>query len=218
MTELPLLFSFRRCPYAIRARLAMAVSGITHTVREVDLSSKPPELLAASPKGTVPVLVLVNGEVIDQSLAIMRWALAQHDPDGWLEPVGRPSTNWLALIDGNDGAFKHHLDRYKYPHRHAHASAQATPAELALTHRAGCAAWLATLEPLLLHGYLGGTRVGLADMALLPFVRQCAQTDKTWFAEQSWPRVLHWLQAFESSALLDSVMAKPSGSMTLSKK
>ncbi|MBC7609640.1 MAG: glutathione S-transferase N-terminal domain-containing protein, partial [Polaromonas sp.] len=109
----PVLYSFRRCPYAMRARLALAVSGVDYELREVSLKSKPPELLAASPKGTVPVLVLPNGQIIDESLDIMRWALAQNDPDGWLD-VGSLD-DMLTLITGNDGGFKHALDRYKYP-------------------------------------------------------------------------------------------------------
>ena len=112
---MPILYSFRRCPYAMRARLALAISGVPYELREVVLKSKPAELLAASPKGTVPVLVLPSGEVIDESLAIMRWALEQHDPDGWLK--NGPIDDMLAIIAGNDGKFKHALDRYKYPNR-----------------------------------------------------------------------------------------------------
>ena len=115
MAALPVLYSFRRCPYAIRARLALAVSGVGYELREVSLKSKPAEMLAASPKGTVPVLVLPGGQVIDESLDIMRWALAQNDPDGWLK---HPLDEMLALIAGNDGHFKHALDRYKYPNRY----------------------------------------------------------------------------------------------------
>jgi glutathione S-transferase len=111
MTD-PILYTFRRCPYAMRARLALAVSGTRCELREVSLSAKPPALLAASPKGTVPVLVLSDGTVIDESLDMMHWALAHRDPEGW---SGRDDP---ALIAANDGAFKHALDRYKYPERH----------------------------------------------------------------------------------------------------
>ena len=112
MTARPILYSFRRCPYAMRARLALLVSGTVCGIREVKLSAKPAELIAASPKATVPVLVLPDRTVIDQSLDIMRWALGQGDPEGWLDRADD------ALIAANDGPFKHHLDHYKYPDRH----------------------------------------------------------------------------------------------------
>ena len=116
MTTLPILYSFRRCPYAMRARMALLVSGILCEIREVKLSDKPVEMLRASPKATVPVLP--DGGVIDESLDIMRWALRRHDPEDWL---GGDDT---ALIAANDGAFKHHLDRYKYPDRHGSDAAE----------------------------------------------------------------------------------------------
>ena len=131
MSALPILYSFRRCPYAMRARMALWVAGVRVELREVKLAAKPPELIAASSKATVPVLVLADGTVIDESLAIMRWALAQNDPEGWLagdEP---------ALIAVNDGAFKHHLDRAKYPGRYEEDGAT--------DHRTAA---LALLEPL----------------------------------------------------------------------
>ena len=108
----PILYSFRRCPYAMRARMALTVSATRCELREVRLSAKPAAMLAASPKGTVPVLVLPDGRVIDESLDIMRWALASNDPEGWL------TRDDAALIALNDGPFKHDLDRYKYPDRH----------------------------------------------------------------------------------------------------
>ena len=108
----PILYSFRRCPYAIRARLALAVSGTRGELREVKLSAKPQAMLDASPKGTVPVLVLPGGTMLDESLDIMRWALAKRDPEGWL------TRDDAALIAMNDGPFKHDLDRFKYPERH----------------------------------------------------------------------------------------------------
>ena len=112
MTELPILYSFRRCPYAMRARMALWVAGITVELREVKLAAKPPEMLEASAKGTVPVLVLEDGSVIDESIAIMRWALEQNDPEGWL------AGDDAALIARNDGPIKRALDRYKYPTRY----------------------------------------------------------------------------------------------------
>jgi len=167
MAELPILYSFRRCPYAIRARLALLASGTVCEIREVKLSAKPAEMLALSPKATVPVLLSPDGRVIEESLDIMRWALARNDPEGWLDRSDE------LLIACNDGPFKHHLDRYKYPDRH-----DADPAE----HRAAALDLLRPLEARLLASpYLCGDAMGLADAALMPFVRQFAQTDLAWF-------------------------------------
>jgi glutathione S-transferase len=201
---LPVLYSFRRCPYAMRARLAMAVCGLKYELREVSLKSKPPEMLAASPKGTVPVLVLPSGQVIDESLNIMRWALAQNDPDGRLSPE---LNNMLTLIAVNDGQFKHALDRYKYPNRYPLESGGDVKA-FATAQRFEAASWLQTLESRLSKGWLCGGHASLADMATLPFVRQFAHTDTAWFAAQPWPMLRAWLERFEASALFESVMAK----------
>lgn len=189
----PILYSFRRCPYAIRARLALAVSETAVEHREVKLRDKPAEMLAASPKGTVPVLVLPDGAVIDESLDIMRWALAGNDPEDWL------AGDDAALIAANDGPFKHHLDRYKYPERFAADD---------VDHRAAGLAILDGLEARLTERpYLGGERFGLADAAILPFVRQFAAVDREWFAAQDLPQVQAWLGAFVASALFETVMA-----------
>lgn len=175
----PILYSFRRCPYAMRARLALLVSGLPHEIREVKLRDKPVEMLAASPKGTVPVLVLTNGAVIDESIDIMRWALAQNDPEHWL------AGDDPALIEANDGPFKHHLDRYKYPDRHG-----SDP----LAHRKAALALLAPLETrLAASAWLCGNRYGLADAAIMPFVRQFAAVDRDWFDAQSLPHLQRWL-------------------------
>ena len=189
----PVLYSFRRCPYAIRARLALAVSGIAVEHREVKLRDKPAEMLAASPKGTVPVLVLPDGAVIDESLDIMRWALGRHDPEDWL------AGDDAELIAANDGPFKHHLDRYKYPERFAADD---------VDHRAAGLAVMEGLDARLgERAYLGGERFGLADAAIVPFVRQFAAVDREWFAAQDLARVQGWLGAFVGSALFEGVMA-----------
>lgn len=188
----PILYSFRRCPYAIRARLALAVSGIAVEHREVKLRDKPAAMLAASLKGTVPVLVLPDGAVIDESLDIMRWALVRNDPEDWL------SGDEPSLIATNDGAFKHHLDRYKYPDRY--------PAD-GVDHRAAALAILHGLEARLgEHAYLSGARFGLTDAAILPFVRQFAAVDREWFDVQDLARVQGWLEAGLGSALFARVM------------
>ena len=207
-TALPVLYSFRRCPYAMRARLALEVSGVSYELREVSLKNKPPELLATSPKGTVPVLVLPGGQVIDESLDIMQWALAQNDPQGWLTQ-GAPD-EMLALIASNDGKFKHALDSYKYPNRYPLDSGGDTKA-FALAQRFEAASWLQTLEACLSQGsfvWLYGHQASLADMATLPFVRQFAHTDAEWFAAQPWQQLRAWLARFEASELFECVMAK----------
>ena len=196
---LPVLYSFRRCPYAMRARLALAISGQACELREVVLKAKPAELLRASAKASVPVLVLPSGEVIAQSLDIMRWALQINDPAQWL-PAGLEQVAQVqALIDDCETTFKHHLDRYKYPNRYAGADA--------LQHRTAAAAWLKQMaQQLSPEGWLFGPAASLADMAIAPFVRQCAQTDPLWFEQQDWPALQAWLNRIVSSALFISVM------------
>ncbi|MDB5720120.1 MAG: glutathione S-transferase [Alphaproteobacteria bacterium] len=190
MAELPILYSFRRCPYAMRARLALAVSGTSCILREVALSRKPAELIDASAKATVPVLVLACGEVLDESLDIMRWALGRSDPMGWLR--ADPAAT-QALIDTNDGAFKHHLDRYKYADRHAVAS---------LAHRSAGLDILSGLDEMLAaQPELCGDAMSLADAALLPFVRQYAQVDRAWFDAQPLPDLRAWLDRHLASPL-----------------
>lgn len=191
---LPLLYSFRRCPYAIRARLALLASGTVCILREVKLSAKPTGLLAASAKATVPVLLLPDGKVLDQSLDIMRVVLAGHDPAGWLD---RTDDN---LVDANDGPFKHHLDRAKYPERH-----DSDPD----THRAACLELLRPLEERLsATRFLCGNTMGLVDAAILPFVRQFAAIDRGWFDARPLPRTRHWLDGLVNSALFDAAMVR----------
>ncbi len=192
---LPVLYSFRRCPYAIRARLALWMAGMTVELREVKLAAKPPQLIAASPKATVPVLVLADGTVIDESLAIMRWALGRSDPEGWL------AGDDAALIAANDGPFKHHLDRAKYPGRYDEDGAT--------DHRAAALALLAPLEVRLAQApCLCGEVRSLTDMALFPFVRQFAAIDPDGFAAQPLPRLQAWLEAHLASDLFAAIMPK----------
>ena len=197
---LPILYSFRRCPYAMRARLAIAVSAQHCELREVVLRNKPAELLAASAKATVPVLLDAMGSVIDESLDIMRWALEQNDPQAWLAPERGTDTEMRQLIAHFDDSFKHHLDRYKYPNRFA---------EDGQDHRAACAEHLSALEARLLENkFLFGAHATLADMAVAPFVRQFARTDETWFKACPCPQLQSWLAAWEASALFAQVMEK----------
>lgn len=206
--SLPILYSFRRCPYAMRARLAIASSEQQCVLREVVLRNKPEELLAASPKGTVPVLVL-DTQVIDESLDIMQWALTQSDPESLLNPQKGDLAQMLALISENDGAFKQALDRYKYPQRHAEYVEAGGADEYAAIHRDKGALWLQRLEQRLAQSsYLFGEQLSLADLAIAPFVRQYAHTDLEWFKAQPWPHLIVWYDKFVESTRFLRVMEK----------
>lgn len=196
-----MLYTFRRCPYAIRSRLALASAGIAYTPVEVELKNKPAQLLAVSPKGTVPVLVLANGRVLEQSLDIMRWALQQHDPDGLLsaDAAGQQLTD--DLVACNDGAFKQALDGYKYPGRHGLADGgvfRGHATEIVMQ-------WDALLEQ---NGCFIDTQPRLADYALVPFVRQFAGVDPLYFSRLHAPSLQRWLSALTGSALFARVMAR----------
>jgi glutathione S-transferase len=174
--------------------MALLVSDTDFELREVKLSSKPAAMIAASPKGTVPVLVLPDGRVIDESLDIMRWALGRHDPERWLEGDD------AALIAANDGPFKHHLDRTKYPDRYG-----VDPAG----HRGAALALLMGLEARLAsHAFLCGDARSLTDIALMPFVRQFAAIDPGWFDAQPLPGVRRWLATLIASPLFERAMAR----------
>ncbi|RON85406.1 glutathione S-transferase [Pseudomonas fluorescens] len=191
------LYSFRRCPYAMRARMALRYSGVPVEIIEVSLKAKPAEMLAISPKGTVPVLN-AEGRVIDESLEIMRWALAQNDPDGWLL---EDDARIAELIEANDQGFKTHLNRYKYAERY--------PEQPMEVYRAEGALFLQRLDELLTdREYLLADHPSLADIALLPFVRQFAHVDREWFTQTPYLRLQAWLQRFLESDLFTSVMKK----------
>ena len=190
-----ILYSFRRCPYAMRARMALSMSGAGYEHREVVLRDKPPEMLEVSPKGTVPVLVTGEGGVIEESLDIMRWALAQGDPEGWLERRDE------ALLETNDGPFKHHLDRYKYATRYEDVA----PEE----HRSAALEILRYLDARLdATPYLCGDQRGFADIAIFPFIRQFANADREWFDAQDLPNLQAWFEGLVTSDLFAGVMAK----------
>ncbi|WP_166217564.1 glutathione S-transferase [Pseudomonas atagonensis] len=191
------LYSFRRCPYAMRARMALRYSGVPVNIVEVSLKSKPAEMLALSPKGTVPVLD-AGGRVIEESLEIMHWALAQNDPQGWLLDG---DSRIAELIDANDQGFKVQLNRYKYAERF--------PEQPMEFYRAEGAVYLQRLEELLKdRDYLLADHPSLADIALLPFVRQFAHVDRDWFAQTPYVRLQAWLQRFLESELFTSIMQK----------
>ncbi|VVQ08056.1 glutathione S-transferase [Pseudomonas fluorescens] len=191
------LYSFRRCPYAMRARMALRYSGVPVEIIEVSLKAKPAEMLAISPKGTVPVLD-AEGRVIDESLEIMRWALAQNDPDDWLLAG---DSRIAELIEANDQGFKVQLNRYKYAERY--------PEQPMEVYRAEGALFLQSLDELLTdRDYLLTDHASLADVALLPFVRQFAHVDREWFAQTPYVRLQAWLQRFLESDLFTSIMKK----------
>lgn len=190
----PICYSFRRCPYAMRARMALLVSGQAVELREVALRDKPAQMLAISPKGTVPVLLLPDGQILDESLDIMRWALGRDDPEQWLAGEDR------GLIAANDGPFKGHLDRYKYATRHGSDSVE---------HRNEAMTWLGELEMRLERSpYLTGERRSLTDMAIFPFIRQFAATESDWFAVQPLPQVRRWLDGLLASDLFARAMLR----------
>jgi glutathione S-transferase len=200
-TNPPILYSFRRCPYAMRARMALWVARIAVELREVKLADKPEALREASPKATVPVLVTHDG-VIDESIVIMRWALGENDPEGWLAGDDR------ALIERNDGPFKHHLDRYKYPVRYPDENGD-DEAAFSLHHRAEGLAILRELDARLAESaQLCGDRRALADIALFPFIRQFANTDRAWFDAQPIAHLQGWLTGHLDSPLFKAIMPK----------
>jgi len=185
------LYSFRRCPYAMRARLAIAYSQQQVQLREIILKEKPPEMLALSEKATVPVLQLSSGEVLDESLDIMAWALSHNDPNNWL--AGNLN-QMLSLIDENDFEFKEWLDRYKYADRF--------PEFTESYYRDQCEDFLVKLElRLTVTQYLFANKLTLADIAIFPFIRQFASVDKQWFQQTPYHNLKIWLDGLISIVL-----------------
>ncbi|MGR3616222.1 MAG: glutathione S-transferase [Paracoccaceae bacterium] len=198
MTSHPILWTFRRCPYAIRARVALNLANQTVEQREVVLRDKPDAFLQTSASGTVPTLDL-GVRVIDESLEIMIWALEQDDPEGLLD---MPDEGW-DLIRANDGPFKAALDHTKYTTRYPHLNMA--------EERAKASAYLIQLDQRLSgQTWLFGARPTIADFALLPFVRQFAFIDRPWFDAQDWPALIVWLDRFLASAVFADVMVKRS--------
>jgi len=196
--QYPILYSFRRCPYAMRARMGLYASGAICELREVVLRDKPAHMLEISPKGTVPVLQTKERQVIEESLEVMLWALEQSDPEGWLKP---PFEDMMGLIKQNDTEFKSHLDRYKYANRFEGADA--------LEERGKAERFLSKLDGLLEgNEYLFGDKSSLADYAIAPFIRQFAFVDKAWFDQTEYGSLQKWLEAFLSSKVFTSIMTK----------
>ena len=196
----PLLYSYRRCPYAMRARMALLAAGVAFDAHEITLRDKPAAMLALSPKGSVPVLALPDGSVLEQSLDIMRWAWSQQDPHGWwLRAQGADNLALLALCDG---PFKHHLDRTKYPERFDGTDPT--------VHRTEAVdALLRPLDARLRQtAQLGGSTPCATDLAIFPFVRQFAAVDPAWFSAQPLPALQAWLTGWLAHPLFNAAMAR----------
>ena len=199
LSSLPVLYSFRRCPYAIRARMAIRYSNIRLELREIKLANKPAALLAASPKATVPVLIQPDGSTIKESLEIISWSLNQHDPGHWRQSQYNNEIN--NLIETNDGAFKTDLDHYKYADRHPQHSID--------FYRERGEVFLSQLEQRLTqHTYLVTDSISVADIAIFPFIRQFAYVDINWFDSAAYPKLRIWLNGWLKSELFLSVMNK----------
>ncbi len=182
----------------MRARLALYASGVLVELREVVLRDKPIQLRELSPKATVPVLVTSEGQLIDESLDIMLWALGQSDPEGWLLVQHKAS---MTLIAQNDGQFKHWLDHYKYADRFPEHSGK--------HYREQAEVFVDKLErQLQCHSYLMTDKLSLADIAIFPFIRQFAHVDKTWFDQAPYPNVQRWLDGLLASPLFIDIMPK----------
>jgi glutathione S-transferase len=196
----PLLYTYRRCPYAMRARMALIASGIAFDAYEISLRDKPAAMLAASPKGTVPVLVLDSGEVLEESLHIMRWALEKNDGLHWWAGAQTPISQTLIAL--NDGAFKQQLDHYKYPERYV-------ASEREMYRDQAMSGLLHLLEQrLATRAYLGDGAACATDLAIFPFVRQFRAVDAAWFDAQARPATQKWLQYWLQSELFERCMKK----------
>ena len=200
--SLPTLYSFRRCPYAMRARLGILLSGTSVSLREILLKHKPEPMLVASPKGTVPVLILQDGSVIDESLDIMRWALGLNDPHNLLlAGQSQPQEQAKTLIDNNDNQFKSWLDKYKYADRH--------PEQSEVFYRTEGEKFIAQLEHLLeKHQQLLSDSASIVDFAIFPFIRQFAGVDRAWFNQAPYPNVQRWLAGHLESPIFANIMKK----------
>jgi len=183
--------------------MGLYASGLEYEHREVLLRDKPAQMLEASPKGTVPVFIREDGQIIEESLDLLYWALNEGDPERWLET---DLSEAKALIAENDGPFKHHLDRYKYASRYKEDAKRGDVDE---THRASAENFLKILEDRLncSPSLIGDTQT-IADIAIFPFIRQFANTDRDWWESSPYPKVRHWLERHVTSDLFKAIMVK----------
>lgn len=200
-TDKPVLYTFRRCPYAMRARMGIYASGIEMEWRELVLRDKPDHMVQISPKATVPVVQLSDGRVIDESLDVMNWALGENDPHGWLPKSRRDHEQLKMIVLECDWTFKYHLDRYKYPNRYENAPP--------IGHRDAAVEtlkkWNGYLET---HANLLSDQAGFADYATFPFVRQFANVDRGWFDALPLRRLQDWLDRHLASEIFTNIMIK----------
>lgn len=199
----PVLYSFRRCPYCMRAHMALKNSAIKVELREVDLNDMPQEALAVSAKATVPLLVFSDGSFIDESWDIVKWAVAQNDPDNWSGENDEYLMDAEMLVETNDFSFKEDLDHYKYADRH--------PQQTEEEYRLACEEFIEELEDMLAdHDYLLGNQLTLADIGVFPFIRQFSLVDKDWFEQSPYNNVKHWLTTIINTSLFQQVFVKHS--------
>ena len=197
----PVLYSFRRCPYCMRAHMALKKSGIKVELREVALSNMPEEALALSPKATVPILALPDGTFIDESWDIVKWALNKNDPDKWLGEDNEYLLDTEMLVETNDFSFKEDLDHYKYADRH--------PEKTQEEYRELCLEFIEELEEMLSDNkYLLSNQLTAADVSVFSFVRQFSMVDKEWFDQAPYPKVQAWLNEILCSELFNDVFQK----------
>ncbi len=199
-SDLPILYSLRRCPYAMRGRMGIALSQQKVLLREIVTKDKPSELLASSPKGTVPVLVLPDGQIIEQSLDVMNWALQQNDPQDLLRSSNPTLSQQVhQLIKTNDEDFIGHLEKYRASVRYRNIDVE--------QRRQACEAFISQLEALLTdQPYFFGETPSLADFAVMPFVSQFVRVEKKWFVQSEYQNVGRWLRAHLESKLYTQVM------------
>ncbi|WP_297822178.1 glutathione S-transferase [uncultured Paraglaciecola sp.] len=210
LIPMPILYSLRNCPYAMRARIGIHKAQLQIDLREVNLKQKPAEMIAASAKGTVPILVLDNEQppptVIDESLDVMLWALAKNDPDNLLHPFDRSALpKMLVLIRLFDHEFKTCLNAYKAAKRYREDNVT--------EYRLACEVYIQELESRLAattarQPFLMSAQESLADIALLPFIRQFAKVERQWYQQSPYPKVKQWLNYYLQSAMFTKVMAK----------
>ncbi|MCL1127234.1 glutathione S-transferase [Shewanella surugensis] len=199
---LPVLYSLRNCPYAMRARLAIYASGQQVHLRDLVLSNKPAEMLSISAKGTVPVLITTDNLVIDESLSVMLWAFSQTDPDDYLnKTLPNALADMLSLIGLFDNEFKGHLEQYRCAKRYHEPSL--------IEERQQCERYLADLEwRLSQHQFLMSETPSLVDVALVPFIRQFARVERQWYLHSPYPKLRQWLKTYLQSRMFSKVMAQ----------
>lgn len=198
----PILYSLHRCPYAMRARMAILLAQQTVLLRDILMKNKPIEMLTASVKGTVPVLIFDDQSVIDESLDIMIWALGKNDPQDLLyNNQSEALTEMKNLISRNDNEFVSNLKKYKVTARYHDIEEK--------FYRQKCELFIGELEQRLTeHAYIMGENPSLADFAILPFIRQFSRTNRQWYLQSPYPKLQRWLKSHIQSPLFGKVMTK----------